>query len=231
MLVSAQNYQEVVYLKNGSIIRGMIIEQIPNESLKIKTADGNVFVFKMDEIEKMTKEAPIQTQNQSQAYGYATDYRTDAKSAKFRKRGYRAFVETGGAVGIGEYGDGVFSVSTSHGFQFNPYFYVGGGLALEYHGMWEEVFVPVFANARVNFLKTRVTPFFDMKMGVSLSSSPGFYMCPSVGVGISFTPRLALNIGMGFNLQMAEFYEYSYYSYDTETEAIGGIIFKVGLSF
>ena len=31
----AQSLQDVVYLKNGSIIRGIIIEQNPNESLKI----------------------------------------------------------------------------------------------------------------------------------------------------------------------------------------------------
>jgi hypothetical protein len=43
-------------LKNGSIIRGMIIEQVPNQSIKIQTKDRNVFVFKYDEIEKMTKE-------------------------------------------------------------------------------------------------------------------------------------------------------------------------------
>src|SRR6187455_310216 len=57
MNTSAQaNYEDVVYLKNGSIIHGMIIEQIPNESIKIKTADRNVFVFRMDEIQKITKE-------------------------------------------------------------------------------------------------------------------------------------------------------------------------------
>jgi hypothetical protein len=50
------NYSDVVYLKNGSIIRGVIIEQVPNQSLKIKTLDKSVFVFKFDEIEKMTKE-------------------------------------------------------------------------------------------------------------------------------------------------------------------------------
>lgn len=34
---SAQTfYTEVVYLKNGSMIKGVIIEQVPNESLKIK---------------------------------------------------------------------------------------------------------------------------------------------------------------------------------------------------
>jgi hypothetical protein len=48
--------QEVVYLKNGGIVRGIIIEQIPNEQLKIQTRDGNVFVYKMTEVEKITKE-------------------------------------------------------------------------------------------------------------------------------------------------------------------------------
>lgn len=47
---------DVVYLKNGSVIKGTIIEQIPNVSIKIKTKDGNVFVYKMEEIEKTTRE-------------------------------------------------------------------------------------------------------------------------------------------------------------------------------
>ena len=48
--------QDVVYLKNGSIVRGTIIEQVINVSLKIQTSDGSVFVYKIDEIEKITKE-------------------------------------------------------------------------------------------------------------------------------------------------------------------------------
>jgi|GEM_PF-3145502 hypothetical protein len=55
----AQQYEDVVYLKNGSIIHGIILEQIPGESIKIKTGDNNLFVFKMDEIEKMTREEVV----------------------------------------------------------------------------------------------------------------------------------------------------------------------------
>ena len=47
---------DVVHLKNGSIIRGTIIEQIPSKSLKIQTPDGNLFVYTMEEITKITKE-------------------------------------------------------------------------------------------------------------------------------------------------------------------------------
>jgi hypothetical protein len=34
----------------------MIMEQIPDESLKIQTIDGSLFVFKMEEVEKILKE-------------------------------------------------------------------------------------------------------------------------------------------------------------------------------
>ena len=47
---------DVVYLKNGSIIKGKIIEQIIGESVKIETADGSIFVYKVEEIEKIVKE-------------------------------------------------------------------------------------------------------------------------------------------------------------------------------
>ena len=40
-------------MKNGSIIRGTIIEQVPNLSIKIETADKNILAYKMDEIEKL----------------------------------------------------------------------------------------------------------------------------------------------------------------------------------
>jgi hypothetical protein len=56
-LIKAQigNYEEVVYLKNGSVIRGVIVEQIPGKSLKIKSGD-NIFAFTIEEVEKFTKE-------------------------------------------------------------------------------------------------------------------------------------------------------------------------------
>ena len=64
--VSAQQYQDVVYLKNGSIVRGVILEQIPGKSIKIATDNGSQLFFKIEDIEKMTKELPQQSQQQYQ---------------------------------------------------------------------------------------------------------------------------------------------------------------------
>ncbi len=49
--------RDVVYLKNGSVIHGIIIETIPNTSIKIQTADGNIFVYSFSDIEKYGRES------------------------------------------------------------------------------------------------------------------------------------------------------------------------------
>lgn len=49
-------YYDVVTLKNGTTRKGVIIEQIPGESLRIKTRDGSIFVIGVDEIEKLEAE-------------------------------------------------------------------------------------------------------------------------------------------------------------------------------
>ena len=47
---------DVVYLKDGSIIRGQVLEHLPGQSVKIETDGGNVFVYKIELIERVAKE-------------------------------------------------------------------------------------------------------------------------------------------------------------------------------
>ncbi len=62
---SAQQFRiDVVYLNDGSIIKGIIVEQIPGVSLKIKTADGSVFAINMSDVVKTGKELPKQQSGQ-----------------------------------------------------------------------------------------------------------------------------------------------------------------------
>ena len=52
----AQEYEDVVHLKDGGVRRGLILEQVPNESVKLKTAYGEIFVLKWSDILKIGKE-------------------------------------------------------------------------------------------------------------------------------------------------------------------------------
>ena len=54
--MAQQSMEDVIYLKNGSIVRGTIIEQVPGVSIKIETRDGNIFVYKPKEVDKIVKE-------------------------------------------------------------------------------------------------------------------------------------------------------------------------------
>lgn len=50
-----KKYNDVITLKNGSVIYCKIIEQNPNISIKVETKDKNIMVYKNEEIEKIAK--------------------------------------------------------------------------------------------------------------------------------------------------------------------------------
>ena len=62
--LAQESYEDVVYLKDGSIIRGMIIEQIPGKTIKVQTRDGNVFVYSINLVTKITKELALQRRSE-----------------------------------------------------------------------------------------------------------------------------------------------------------------------
>ncbi|MDR0789751.1 MAG: TM2 domain-containing protein [Bacteroidales bacterium] len=49
-------FRDVVYLKNGSIIKGQIVEQVFDSIIKIQTTDGSLFVYRQAEVEKIESE-------------------------------------------------------------------------------------------------------------------------------------------------------------------------------
>ena len=56
LIAQAQNItQDIVHLKDGSIIRGSIVEQILDKSVKIRIIGDNVLVYPMNEVEKISK--------------------------------------------------------------------------------------------------------------------------------------------------------------------------------
>lgn len=69
-------------------VRGTIIEQVPNVSLKVQTADGSVFAYQISEVEKITKE---------QADYGNRNYLT-RKSKSDKRTGYKGFVDLGNAI-------------------------------------------------------------------------------------------------------------------------------------
>lgn len=232
--------QEVVYLKNGSIIRGTIVEQIPNLSLKIATSDGSIFVYKMEEVEKITKERS------------GRDNTPPFSGQEYNISGYRGFVDFGYTAGVGDMNIGRVELTTSHGFQFNPYLFVGAGTGIHCYFKANErklelsekeclPVIPFFVDLRGSFLKGSIVPFIGIKLGYSCAlvsasneydfSGLGLYIAPSAGVKFAITSQAMLNLSLGYSVQNTTIGEYSYRDYDETTINMGGVSIKMGVEF
>ena len=111
----------------------------------------------------------------------------------YRPRGYRAFLEGGGGWGREE---GNVGVTTTHGRQINPHWFVGVGTGAEIP--W--LFLPLYADARYSFFDRRFTPFADLKVGGSPTGDNDFplYLAASVGISYQFTPHFGINLSVGY---------------------------------
>jgi hypothetical protein len=238
-IIHAQaQYEEVVYLKNGSVIHGMIVEFVPNVSIKIKSGE-NLFAYKLDEIEKITREIPSSATARAGGFG-------------FKPKGYVGIVE----LGLTDFPIGgnlpMFSLNIINAYQFNPYFALGAGVGVDVSS--QKIYeVPVTMDMRAYFTKTRVAPFFAMGLGYNLqvSSSPfdnstlfshGMVFNPSFGARIAINKKVALSLALGYKLLGVKYnysYNDSYYSYYGYSNTVTvnqftlshGITLKAGIHF
>ncbi len=59
IMFAQENNRDIVYLKNGSVIKGQIIEQVPNKTMTIQTSDGSTFVCSINDVKKIAKESAL----------------------------------------------------------------------------------------------------------------------------------------------------------------------------
>ena len=203
--LSAQvDYHDVVYLKNGSIIHGIIIEQAPNKYIKIKTTDNNVWVFQMEEIEKITKEL-----NENYKFGRSSS----------KRKGYFNYERLGILTGQGET---IFAVGSINGVKMGNHFAMGFGV--EYNNYPNATVMPLFLDLRVNYLSSSITPISFVDIGYSLgwikgmsgTNGNGFFLNIGSGVEFQLNNNVSMHLDLSWRKQWSEeYYEYSYSYYDS----------------
>lgn len=214
---------DVVYLKNGSIIRGLIVEQVPNQSMKIKTSDGSIFNFQMNEIEKITKEESTRSRSTSI---FSSRNEVEDYSGKFR-----------GIVDLGYIAGGIKGPEFcfSLGYQINNYLFAGAGAGVEYATDLETAVIPVFVDIRSNLMTGSVLPFIALRTGYSFMPeySGGFYCHPFAGVKFMTGGRKAISLAIGWSTTKYK-HEFGYdYGYKTASikYKINAFTLKIGYEF
>ena len=182
--LSAQNsWQDVVYLKNGSKIKGMITEFVPNVSYTITTSDGSIFVCNIGDILKIAKEqvilSTIPPKNDSLPLLPALEH---PQSAYFTK-GYRGIVELGYGLKSGKYGLDVTNFNFVNGYQLSNQMFVGLGTGIKYFNESEMTLIPLYADFKYSFLDQKVSPLLGFSAGFSFNPNKGlkekaFYSTP-----------------------------------------------------
>jgi hypothetical protein len=233
ILASAQkNYEDVIYLKNGGKIRGIIFEQIPFKSLSIYTSNGDTIIFRTDDIESLTREPLFK-----------------------RRKGYQGMIEMGRSGPAYEsQGIACFKISIINSYRFNPYFSIGLGTGLRYNSFKGVAFshyneisndfsLPVYLDTRVNFSVRRLSPFLSVCLGYSFDirnqipqgevnyiTATGILFIPAAGVSYIISDRWSANLGIGYDLQKCILTP-EIYPHQGHSTFSNGISINFGISF
>ncbi len=132
--------------------------------------------------------------------------------------GYRGFADLGYTIGVGDYEFGRFEISTTHGYQVNPYFFIGGGVGFHFMSSYEtkgmeyaldkrdsKVSIPLFADFRGTFSKRKFAPFVDLKLGYFVTNNDGFYGNISAGCRMALKGKQGISLSIGYTYEKLEF--------------------------
>lgn len=222
----AQEYRDVVFLKNGSIIKGFYNEIYTDDSLRMKTIDGGYLVCAFKDIKRIAKE-------KNEVYLL---HKSKDQERLWRPRGYSGQIEYGVWMSTKDRGIYASSFTMTHGYQFNRILFVGGGIGAEKISIENESYtltqsgvnIPAFADIRLYVLPNKVTPFLDMKGGYTILGVKGGYTSASLGVDFSITPRCGIYGTIGYYAMQIHDPKYRD---DDGNEYVHNILMKLGIRF
>lgn len=189
-----QKSRDVVYLKNGSIVYGTLTEVSDNQ-FKIKTTDGSLFIFSVEEVDKFIRDEPFTGDRRSEGIGIS--------------------LEGGFLIGSqsGEY-PSPFSFNALINYTFNTKHLLGIGTGAEFIG---KTYTPLFLEYRVLLNEKNVAPYIFMRGGMVLylgedeDRSDNYY--PPSNYSKKYSGGASFTIGTGISWAKNEFEKYLSFAY------------------
>lgn len=157
--------------------------------------------------------------------------------ARQPERGYRGFADWTNRIEHHKF-DGWSTtpyspgISTSHGYQFNPWLFAGAGIdyslrdgggdyyyAPKHSYDLQNYFLSIFGQVRTDLQFGKFTPFADVRIGVNATSTGTVYFSPSIGYRFNWGRKIGINVGAGYTLDAYRYEEYkvvdTIYGYQT----------------
>lgn len=225
--------QDILFLKDGSTLRGTILEQVPDAYVKIKISGGSEVEILMDVIEKIKPDnGNYSFTKDGSNYRIKGLYKTFHTQAMLGKAGNTDFDERL-LIGVGSQ----FEV----GYQFNNYFGAGVGVGLN---LYDVVFGDVYVNLRSFLTKGKVSPMVSLDAGYGVpvvlsgignnasQSVGGWSLRPNIGLRIATRNKSDILLDAGYQFQ--EYHQYVNWGWGSKSEYniwYKRLSFRIGWSF
>jgi len=218
-IVSTSWAQDIITMKNGSVLRGKVTEEKSDQYVKMRDENGNVSVYKMEDIRRISREAD--------------DF------LNLPENGYRGLVDFGLTAGLGQKGEDRIELATSHGYQYKRLF-IGGGAGAHYYADSEKITVPLFGNLRYHLFPKKIITYIDARAGYSFIGYEGVYFAGSIGVRVPMrSSNRGFFVAAGFTYQEEKWESFRREGGSggnvgikaTGTEKYPGINVRIGIDF
>lgn len=141
-----------IYLKSGSVLRGQILELVPQDHVKLQDRCGNIWYYKMIEVERITSEPFVDG-------GFS-------KSREGFKSGFVNMTSIGFLAGSSNNARvAPFSLVTVNGWRSPAGLFIGAGIGVEF---LTTNYFPMFLDLRYDLTGKDVVPYLVVKGGYSL---------------------------------------------------------------
>jgi len=237
---------DVVYLKDGSVLKGLIVNYEQGATLTFKLQNGEEIVIIDTEIARIVQDV---REPKSTSYDELMNGKVKAKPKEqvyeFRERGFYNVMMLGSlnTRAGNEFKMGV-SFHNVSGFQFSRWLGIGLGVGIETYGTDDaEVIYPVFAEFRGYLNKKIKAPYYTLGAGYGFMTTNekefiteargGWMLHPAIGLRFNGKKHNNLTADIGYKFQRAYFRRDFTFNGDIEIRDVlyQRLIIRVGLLF
>lgn len=191
--------EDVVYLHDGSMLRGTITNQVPGKSVMLITFDQTEFHLNTSDIDRIVREPSQYTRIKVRYNGDVVPIVYDASQGFYK--GYSV------GLAVNE-SNGSFAIETRGGYKWRHWLQTGlvSGLNPYNAGL----IIPVAAEVRGDLFQKAVTPFYFVQGGYGITATQSLSHrvyngggLVHAGIGLTFKTRTAVDyqLSLGYKWQ------------------------------
>ncbi|HEX2935419.1 MAG TPA: hypothetical protein VHO72_08700 [Bacteroidales bacterium] len=149
-ITKAQTIEDVIYLKNGSILRGQIVDHTTDSVVRIMVTNGKVWDLPASDIASFSKEKPVR------------------KHQRFlpKEKGFNTIIQTGVFFPLSGEKSSYFHAGLIGTWRVWPCFFLGVGANIDRDS---RTYCPIYADARYYVNRKYFAPYISLSCGKALA--------------------------------------------------------------